>query len=394
MGDSAPMTAIPFARPALAEEDFREALDAVRSGWLTSGPRVKAFEAKFASWVGTPDAVALNSCTAALHLALVDAGIGNGDEVITTPLTFCSTVNVIVQVGATPVFADIDPLTQNLSPAACEAAITPRTRALVPVHYAGRPVDVRAFQALASRHGLALIEDAAHCCEGVSNAGKVGVTADYTAFSFYATKNLTTGEGGMLTLRDPVRAGDVRVAALHGMSRDAWGRYAGNGTPYYDVVMPGFKYNMTDLQAALGLHQLDRLTTQLRYRERLWARYDQGLSGLGLGLPAPPEPGTVHARHLYTVTVDEARCGWTREGLRSALQGMGIGTSVHFLPVHLFAYYRDRYGFQPGMFPHAEYAGAHVLSLPFSAGHTAEELDVVVDAVRSAVGPAASRRRS
>lgn len=376
------MASIPFARPVLTEEDFREVLEAARSGWLTTGPRVKAFEETFAHWVRGAEAVAVNSCTAALHLALVDAGIGPGDEVITTPLTFCATANVIVQVGATPVFADVDPRTHNLSPGSCAAAITPRTRVLMPVHYAGRPVDVLAFQHLASKHGLTVIEDAAHCCEGVSNAGKVGATADYTAFSFYATKNLTTGEGGMLTLRDPRRAGNIRVAALHGMSRDAWGRYSGSGTPYYDVVMAGFKYNMTDLQAALAIHQLDRLTGQLRHREKLWARYDEGLRGLGLGLPAEPEAGTVHGRHLYTVLVDERSCGWSREELRGALQARGIGTSVHFLPVHLFAYYRERHGFRAGMFPNAEYAGAHVLSLPFSAGHAPDEIDAVVRHVR------------
>ena len=216
---------VPFAPPAVGGDEIAEVVAALESGWLTTGPRVKAFEAAFAAYLGAPHAVALNSCTAALHLAMLAAGIGPGDEVITTPLTFCATANTIIHAGATPVFADIDPVTMNIDPRAVAAAITPRTRAIVPVHFAGRPVDVPALRALADAHGLTTIEDAAHAVEAVSAAGKVGTTADFTCFSFYATKNLTTGEGGMLTTASASHADYVRVAGLHGMSRDAWARY-------------------------------------------------------------------------------------------------------------------------------------------------------------------------
>ncbi len=247
----APVT---FAPTDIGASEIDEVVATLRSGWLSTGPRVHRFERAFAEYIGVPHAVAVNSCTAALHLALVVSGIGPGDEVVTTPLTFCATANVIVHVGATPRFADVDPRTWNLTPASASAATTDRTRALLPVHYAGRAIDVAGFRALAARRALVLVDDAAHAVEAVSAGAKIGAATDITCFSFYATKNLTTGEGGMLTTRREDWASLARVASLHGMSRDAWSRYAHGGSAQYDVALPGFKYNMMDLQAAIGLH--------------------------------------------------------------------------------------------------------------------------------------------
>jgi dTDP-4-amino-4,6-dideoxygalactose transaminase len=373
---------IAFARPDLTEREIAEVVAVLRSGWLTTGPRVQEFERRFAEYTGAPHAVAVNSCTAALHLSLLASRIGTGDEVVTTPLTFCATANVIVHAGATPVFADVERDSMNLDPAAAAAAIGPRTRALLPVHMAGRPADVVACRALAGRHGLTLIEDAAHCVEGIAAGRKIGTTADFTCFSFYSTKNLTTGEGGMLTTASEAGARFARIAALHGMSRDAWARYSVEGTAHYDVVMPGFKYNMMDLQAALGLHQLARLQRMHARRVARWHQYDDALADLPLVRPAPVPAGSIHARHLYTVLVDEDRCGWTRDALQRALQQERIGTSIHFRALHLHSYYAERFGLRRGMFPQAEYLSDRLLSLPFSSALRADEVARVAAVLR------------
>lgn len=374
---------IPFAPPAIGQADIDAVVETLQSGWLSTGPRVQAFERAFAEYVGAPHAVAVNSGTAALHLALLASDIGPGDEVVTTPLTFCATANVIVHAGATPRFADIDPQTWNLCPDATAAEVTERTRAIIPVHYAGRPADVARFQSLAVRHGLTLIEDAAHAVEAVSAGRKIGTTADFTCFSFYATKNLATGEGGMLTTRLASGERFARVASLHGMSRDAWARYAG-GSPHYDVVLPGFKYNMMDLQAALGLQQLAAIEERLIRREAVWRTYDEALADLPLTLPAPVPAGDRHARHLYTVLVNP-ESGWTRDALVEALAGRGIGTSVHFRALHLHSYYAERYGFRRGQFPAAELVSDRVMSLPLSGRLSTADALRVAEAVRDLI---------
>jgi dTDP-4-amino-4,6-dideoxygalactose transaminase len=384
---------IPLARPAIGDRDIEAVLDVLRSGWLTTGPRVHDFEAAFARYVGARHAIAVNSCTAALHLSLLTAGIGPGDEVVTTPLTFCSTVNVILHVGAMPVFADIDPVTHNLDPSAAEAAVTASTTALLPVHYSGRPAAMSAFRDMAERRGLRIVEDAAHCIEGVSDAGKVGGTGDFTCFSFYATKNVSTGEGGMVTTAKDDWAGQLRVAALHGMSRNAWARYEKSSSAHYDVVLPGFKYNMTDIQAALGLQQLSRIEELGARRQAVWSIYDEGLADVPLRRPAPVPAGQVHARHIYAVLVDEQESGWTRDEFASALAEDGIGTSVHFRAVHLFSYYANRFGFRRGMFPNAEHVSEHTLSLPLSGSMTPSDAQRVVDAVRRRMKRTSRRRR-
>ncbi|MDP1569118.1 MAG: DegT/DnrJ/EryC1/StrS aminotransferase family protein [Vicinamibacterales bacterium] len=374
---------VTFARPSIERGEIDDVIETLASGWLTTGPRVQRFEREFAAYVGAREAVAVNSCTAGLHLSLLASGIGGGDEVVTTPLTFCATANTVIHTGARPVFADVDPVTMNLDPAAAAAAVTPRTRAVLPVHFAGRPVDIGAFRALTARHRLVYIEDAAHAVETVHPEGKVGTTADFTCFSFYATKNLTTGEGGMITTASPEKAQWLRTAALHGLSRDAWKRYGPDGPAPYEVVMAGFKYNMMDLQAAIGLRQLARLDEMAARREAIWRAYDEALADLPLVRPAPAEAGTVHARHLYTVLVDPTICGWTRAELQQALHARGIGTSVHFQALHLHAFYAERYGLARGMFPHAEYISDHTLSLPLSAALTGAEFDQVIDALRA-----------
>lgn len=370
---------LPLARPDFTDAELAAVAEVLESGWLTTGPRVHAFEQAFAASVDSPEAVAVNSCTAGLHLSLLAAGVGTDDEVITTPFTFCATANTVIHCGGRPVFADVIREGGTLDPLAAEAALSPRARAVLPVHHAGRPADPLAFRALADRVGVALVEDAAHCVDGSVEGRRVGAIADYTCFSFYATKNLATGEGGMVTLRDATRAASMRVAALHGLSRDAWKRYGPGGSSQYDVVMAGYKYNMTDLQAAIGLVQLQRLDAMQRRRAQIWRFYDEALAGLPVERPAPVPAGWTHARHVYSILVDPAGCGWQRDELQQALAAAGIGTSVHFKALHLHAFYAERYQLRRGMFPVAETLSDHALSLPLWSGMADGDAERVVD---------------
>jgi dTDP-4-amino-4,6-dideoxygalactose transaminase len=380
---------IPFSPPCIGEEEIAEVADTLRSDWITTGPKTRAFEGQFADYLGAPGALALNSCTAGLHVALAALGIGPGDEVITTPMTFAATVNVIEQVGATPVLADVEPDTLNLDPAAAAAAISPRTKALLPVHYSGHPAEMDALRALADRHGLALIEDAAHAIPARYKGRLVGSGGNPVAFSFYATKNLTTAEGGMLT-GDPDFLDQARIYSLHGMSRDAWNRYGKGGSWYYEIVCPGFKYNMTDLQAALGLRQLQKLAGFQRRRRAVAAAYTAAFRDVE-ELQTPVERAEVeHAWHLYVLRLHPG-AELTRDDLISELTARNIGASVHFIPIHLHPYYRDKYGYQPEDYPVAYDNYTRMLSLPLSPrlsdAQQARVIDTVLDSVMARQAP-------
>jgi len=372
-----------FGSPAIGEPEIAEVVATLRSGWLGTGPRVQRFEADFRTYIGCTHAVALSSCSAGLHLALDVLGIGPGDEVITSPLTFSATANVIVHVGARPVFADVDQRTMNLDTEAVARAVTHRTKAILPVHLAGRPCEMDPLLEVARRHDLRVVEDAAHAIEARYRGRPIGTIGDLTAFSFYVTKNLVTGEGGMLTTQDAAWAEEIRVRALHGISRDAWKRYSADGFQPYDTLFPGYKYNMTDLQAALGIHQLARLEANLAVRERHWRRYDEAFADHPfLASPAPADPRDRHARHLYTVLLDTDRAGMSRNEFIVRLKAENIGTGIHFTALHLHSYYAKTFGFTRGQFPAAEFIGERTVSLPLSAKLSDEDVEDVIAAVR------------
>ncbi len=372
-----------FGRPLIGEEEIAEMVDTLRSGWIGFGPKCLRFEEDFARYVHADHAVSVNSATAALHLALVAAGVGPGDEVVTTPLTFVATANVITHVGATPVFVDVDPRTQNIDPERIAGAVTRRTRAVMPVHMTGWPCDMDAIGGLAERHGLTVIEDAAHAAETWYRGGKVGAISRFTAFSFYATKNLTTGEGGMLTTNDAAVVDRLRALRLHGLDRDAWKRYSPGGFMPYETLEPGYKYNMTDMQASLGLHQLARLEDSLKVREAIWAMYDEAFADVpGVRVrQLPKSAGSRHARHLYTLELDLDGLDCDRGRFMGALAAENIGSGIHFVPVHLHRHYRETYGTRRGDHPHAERIGDRTLSLPLSAAMSADDARDVIAAV-------------
>jgi dTDP-4-amino-4,6-dideoxygalactose transaminase len=378
---------ITFGAPDIGEAEAAAVLDTLRSGWLGTGPRVSEFESAMAAYRQVPagNVIALNSCTAALHLSLLVAGVGPGDEVITPALTFCSAANTILHVGATPVLADVDPITMNMDAQGFRAALTPRTKAVIPMHFAGRPCEMEAIMAVAREHGIMVIEDCAHAVESVYRNQPAGTMGDFGCFSFYATKNLTTGEGGMVFVRDPEHAERIRRLALHGMSRDAWQRYSADGFKHYDVVECGFKFNMMDLQAALGLCQLNRLQSSWQRRADQWARYQEAFAGLPLTLPAPAAAHIRHAHHLYTVLVDDAVCGITRDALVQRLHTQGVGTGVHYRALSELSYYREQLGWQPYDTPVATAIGRTTLSLPLGPKLNGGDLDRVIAAVHAAI---------
>ena len=380
---------LPFALPEIGEEEIAEVVDSLRSGWVTTGPKARRFEADFAAFLGDPGlhCVAVNSATAGLHLALEAIGIGPGDEVITTTHTFTATAEVVRYLGADVKLVDIDPATLNIDPAAVAAAITPRTKALIPVHYAGLAADMPALLALARQHGLKVVEDAAHALPTTLGGRLVGtLDSDATVFSFYANKTITTGEGGMLVTRDAALAKRAQVMRLHGMNRDAFDRFTATVPSwYYEIVAPGFKYNLTDIAAALGLHQLKRLPAFQQKREQLATHYNAGLRGLPVILPPPPAPGDTHAWHLYVLRLaDGAPIG--RDALIEALYAAGIGCSVHYIPLHLQPYWRERYGLQAAMFPHSQHAYEQMLSLPLYTRMTEADVDRVLAVLHRLLG--------
>ena len=372
-----------FGSPQIEQPEIDEVASVMKSGWLGTGPRVAQFEHDFAAYKGVQNAVALNSCTAALHLSILAAGIKPGDEVITTPMTFCSTVNAIIHAGGTPVLADIDPLTLNIDPEQVEHKITPRTRALLPVHFAGRPCDMDRLCEIAERHHLKLIEDCAHAIETEYKGRKAGTFGDFGCFSFYVTKNIVTGEGGMVLARREEDAARIKILGLHGMSKDAWKRFGDEGYKHYQVVECGFKYNMMDLQAAIGIQQLKRIDAYWRRRSEIWKRYNQALGNLSIGLPADTEPNTRHAFHLYTIMVDEARAGVSRDAFLNAMTARNIGVGVHYLSLPEHPYYQQTFGWKPEDCPNAARVGRQTVSIPISPELTETDIDDVIREVRN-----------
>jgi dTDP-4-amino-4,6-dideoxygalactose transaminase len=380
-------TFLTFGAPLLGQEEVEEVIATLQSGWIGSGPRVARFERDFAALKGEGTAVAVSSCTAALHLSLLAAGLAPGDEVITSPMTFCATINAIIHAGATPVLADVDPITMNLDPAAVEAAITPRTRAILPVHFAGHPCDMDAFVSITRRHGLILIEDCAHAIETLYKGQHAGTFGDFGCFSFYVTKNVVTGEGGIVLARDEAHAARLKVMALHGLSSDAWKRFGDEGYKHYDVIECGFKYNMTDMQAALGIHQLARVESTWLRRKEIWEGYREALTDLPVELPVDVrDVGSRHAYHLFPVLLSDSRARLKRDELLTAMAEAKIGVGVHYRSVAEYSYYRERFGWNPHAWPVAMKIGRNTMSLPLSAKMTDDDLADVVSAVSYYLG--------
>lgn len=372
-----------FGEPLIGEGEINEVVASMRSGWLGTGPKVIRFQEEFAAYRGAPHAVAVNSCTAALHLSMLAVDVGPGDEIITTPLTFCATVNAIIHAGATPVLADVDARTMNIDPDQVRRVITPRTKAIVPVHFAGRPCEMDALCEIANTHQLTIIEDCAHAIETAYKGRSAGLFGDYGCFSFYVTKNITTAEGGMILTREQRNAERIRTLALHGMSQDAWKRFSDDGYNHYRVVEAGFKYNMTDLQAAIGLHQLRKVTKFWKRRQELWRYYERALADLPISLPEGAAPDTVHGYHLYPILVDEAKTGISRDAFLSAMHALHIGTGVHYLSIPEHPYYRERFGWRPEAYPNAQRIGQQTVSLPLSPKLTDSDGQDVVEAVKA-----------
>lgn len=371
-----------FSPPLLGEEERNEVLDTLCSEWLTTGPKTKAFEAKLKTYFRTPGVVALNSCTAGLHVGLAALGIGPGDEVIVPTMTFCASANVVEHVGAKPILVDVDPATLTLDPLAMERALTPRTKAVIPVHYAGHPVDLDPIFALAKQHGIAVLEDAAHAISAQYKGELVGSRSNLAAFSFYATKNITTVEGGCLT-GDEHLIEKARIIGHHGMNRDAWKRFDRSGSWYYEVVLPGFKYNMTDLQASIGLHQLDRLKAYQQRRREVVRSYEQGLGDLAC-LQLPIELPNVHSSwHLYVIRLNLNQLRIERNAFIDEMKSRNIGTSVHYLPVHMHPFYQDKYGYEPSACPVAADAFSRMISIPLHPGLTDVDVTDVIDTIRA-----------
>ncbi len=381
-----PKNFLDYFRPSLGQEEEKEVVDTLRSNWITTGPKTKKFTELFRSFIGAPYAVAVNSCTAGLHLALVANCIGQGDEVITTPFTFVASANVIVHTGAKPVFVDIDSETYNIDPSKIETAITKRTKAIIPVHFAGHPCPMDEILRIAKRHNLVVIEDAAHAVGASYKGRKIGTIGDFTSFSFYATKNMTTAEGGMVTTKNKQAAEMMEALALHGLSHHAWARYFPEASWRYDALFAGFKYNMTDIQSALGIHQLRKLGDFLKKRAAIAAAYNKAFRRFPELVTPKTKSYAGHPWHLYPLRIVPERLKISRDQFLEALVREGIGRSVHFLPLHLFTFYRRKFGFQKGDFPIAEYVGENIFSLPLYPRMTFKDVADVVKAVEKIVG--------
>jgi len=380
---------IPFHRADLGEQEAQAAAEAVRSGWLTMGPKTFEFEQNFASYVGAKHAVGVSSCTAALHLALDAIGLKQGDEVLVPTTTFTSTAEVVTYFKAKPVLVDVDAESLCMDPADAERRITKRTRAVIPVHYGGQPCDMEAIQDMANRHGLRVIEDAAHAVPASYRGVRVGAISELTAFSFYATKTLTTGEGGMVTTNNDDLATRMRMMRLHGIGRDAWKRYSSEGSWYYEVLDSGFKYNLTDIQSAIGIVQLEKCDRMHIARQRIAARYSAKFAKeRALQIPTVADDRT-SAWHLYALRLNLEEISITRSEMIEKLKERGIGTSVHFIPLHMHPYYQNAYGYRANDFPVASNQYERYISLPIFPGMTSTQIDYVIEKVLEIVVAAA-----
>jgi len=374
-----------FGSPLICKEEIDEVVATMESGWLGTGPKVKIFEESFRQYLGAPYALAVNSCTAALHLSLVTLGLKPGDEVITTPMTFCATINSIIHAGATPVLADINFDTMNIDPSEIEKKITSKTKAILPVHFAGRPCEMNAIVSLANKHNLSLIEDCAHAIESKYKGKSVGTFGRFGCYSFYVTKNLVTGEGGMVLATNEDDARRVKVLSLHGMSADAWSRYSDSGYKHYQVVECGFKYNMMDLQASIGIHQLKRIEQNWNRRAEIWSRYNEGFKDLPIGLPAQIEEDTRHSYHLYTILIVEKKIAITRDEFLTKMKDKGIGVGVHYLSIPEHDYYRKNFGWKLEDYPNAVKVGRQTASLPLTPKLTDTEVKYIIKSVKEII---------
>jgi len=377
---------IVFGKPDIQPPEMAEVMDSLKKNWLGTGPKVKRFEEAFAAYkgVGTNQVAAVNSCTAALHLSLLASGVQPGDEVITTAMTFCATVNAIIHAGATPVLVDVCEDSFNIDPEAIAAAITPRTCAIVPVHFAGNSCDMHAIMALAEKHDLKVIEDCAHALESEFAGKALGTFGDYGCFSFYATKNITTGEGGMVVARSEQAISRIKTLALHGMSTDAWARFSDEGYKHYQVTEVGFKYNMMDLQAAIGIHQLARIEPRWHSRQALFALYCEAFADMPVQLPVALDDGARPAFHLFPILLEEG-LPVSRDQFMVRAHKQHMGTGVHYLSIPTHPYYQARFGWQPDAYPVADRIGRTTVSLPFSPALTEAQINRVIDVTRSLV---------
>jgi dTDP-4-amino-4,6-dideoxygalactose transaminase len=376
---------LPFHSPVIAEEEISAVVEVLKSGWLTTGQKVREFERRFAEFVGCSHAVAVNSGTAALHLALEAIGIQAGDEVIVPTMTFAATAEVVLYLGAKPILVDCEADSLNLDPDRLAAALTPKTKAIIPVHFGGQPCDMERILRFAREHDLRVIEDAAHALPAYYKGQAIGSVGDITCFSFYATKTITTGEGGMTTTENPEWAEKMRMLSLHGISHDAWNRYSAEGSWYYEILSPGYKYNLTDIAASLGIEQLKKCNTFLEARRRIAQAYDEGFAGLPEIKTPVCRPDVGHAWHLYVIQLQLERLTINRRDFIEALRKKNIGTSVHFIPLHLHPYYRNTFGYRPEDFLNATAVFERIISLPIYPKLTDADVSDVIEAVRSIV---------
>jgi len=375
-----------FGKPLITKDEIEEVVSSLRSGWLGTGPKVAKFEDMFREYKKAKYAIALNSCTAALHLSMLSIRIKQGDEVILPAMTFAATANAVIHAGARPVFCDCEKSTMNIDPKDIERKITKKTKLILPVHFAGRPCDMKRIMAIAGRYRLKVIEDCAHAIESKYHGKGTGTFGDLGCFSFYVTKNITTGEGGMVITDNKEYADRIKILALHGLSKDAWKRFSDSGYRHYQVIDAGFKYNLTDIQAAIGIHQLPKIEKYWERRQAIWGRYSQALRDLPICLPAKETGNNKHAYHLYTILLKIEGLGFNRDAFLDKMTKQGIGVGVHYIALHLHPYYQKNYGYRRGDFPNAEWISDRTVSIPLSPKLTDKDVERVIKAVRVCVG--------